>query len=88
MIPDRDKPISIDFADADLCVTLANQRQLTIPLTNYPPLLQATSEQRANFQLSLSGIYWPDLQVDISLLKLLMGSASETHSHKPRFCEG
>ncbi len=88
MIPDRDRPIAVAFTDVDLQVTLANNRQITLPLENYPMLQQATSEQRANVQLGLSGIYWPDLNLDISLLELLSGTASPTRSHKPRFCEG
>ncbi|MBI1279029.1 MAG: DUF2442 domain-containing protein [Anaerolineaceae bacterium] len=88
MIPDRDRPIAIDFTGADLCVTLANQRQITIPLANFPVLLKATSQQRAHVQLSLSGIYWPELNLDISLLELLGGLSASSRSHKPRFCEG
>lgn len=88
MIPDRDRPIAIDFTDDNLRVTLANHRQITVPLANYPALLHATSEQRANVQLSLSGIYWPDLNLDILLMELLTGTTSPTRSHKPRFCEG
>jgi len=88
MIPDRDRPIAIDFTDDDLQVTLANQRQISVPLANYPLLLNATVEQRTNVQLSLSGIYWPDLNLDISLLELLTGTAAPTRWHKPRFCEG
>ncbi len=88
MIPDRDRPTTITFTDVDLQITLANQRQITIPLVNYPALLNATSEQRAKVQLSLGGVYWPDLNLDFSLLELLSGTTSPTRSHKPRFCEG
>ena len=88
MIPDRDRPIALTFTDVDLRVTLANQRHITVPLTDYPALIQATSDQRANLQVSLSGIYWPDLHLDISLLALLSGTATPTRRHKPRFCEG
>jgi hypothetical protein len=88
MIPDRDRPIAIDFTETDLRVTLANQRQIPIPLGNYSVLLHATSEQRQNVQLSLGGIYWPDLKLEISLLELLGGTALSTRRHKPRFCEG
>ena len=88
MIPDRDRPIAIDFTETDLQITLANQRQISIPLANYPMLLNATSEQRTKVQLSLSGVYWPDLQLDISLLELISGTALSSRRHKPRFCEG
>ncbi len=88
MIPDRDKPTAIDFDADELRVTLANGRQIAVPLANYPQLLYATADQRTHVQLGLSGIYWPDLQLELSLLELLTGSTSTTRSHKPRFCEG
>ena len=88
MIPDRDRPIDVAFTDTDLCVTLANQQRITLTLDRYPKLLQATSEQRANVHLTLAGLYWPELSLDISLLELLNGSASSARRHKPRFCEG
>ncbi len=88
MIPDRDKPTAIAFDADDLRVTLADGRQIAVPLANYPQLLNATADQRGNAQLGLSSIYWPDFQLELSLLELLTGSASSSRSHKPRFCEG
>lgn len=35
--------------------------------------MQATPEQRANVELSLSGIYWPDLDEDLSIAGMLRG---------------
>ena len=87
MIPDRDRPIAITFSDVDVTVTLANQRQMSIPLAAYPALNHATPEQRAKVQLTLGGLYWPHLNLDISLLELLSGTAAP-RNHKPRFCEG
>jgi hypothetical protein len=88
LIPDRDRPITVDFSGTQFQITLANGRMICFPLENYPALMQATTEQRIHVQLSLSGIYWPDLKLDISLLEILSGTASPTRSHKPRFCEG
>ena len=88
MIPERDRPIAVAYSDDYLRVTLANQRQITVSLTTYPTLLQATPEQRANVQFTLAGLYWPDLHLDISLLLLLGDSTTPTRHHKPRFCEG
>jgi len=88
LIPDRDRPIAVNFSGTHLQITLANERMIRFPLENYPALMQATTEQRTNVQLSLSGIYWPDLKLDISLLEILSATASPTRSHKPRFCEG
>ena len=88
MIPDRDRPIAVTFTDVDLCVTLANQRQISIPLANYPVLVHATAEQRANVYLTLASLYWFELNLDISLLELMGDPSSLTRRHKPRFCEG
>ena len=37
------------------------------PLSWFPVLLNATNEQRNNFEISLFGIYWPDLNEDLGL---------------------
>lgn len=86
MIPDRDRPITITFSDAHLHVTLANGRMVTVPLADYPTLAAASAEQRAQVQMGMSGLYWPALNLDISLLALLSGTA--TPRRKGRFCEG
>ena len=88
MIPDRDRPTAVDFSDDHLHITLANGRTVLIALDDYPALTHATPEQRANVQLSLGGLYWSELNLDISLLELLSGTAASTRRHKPRFCEG
>ena len=88
LIPDRDRPVNVTYSDTHLHVTLANGRSIRIPLENYPALTQATPEQRANVQLSLGGIYWPDLNLDLSLLDLINETSSSLRRHKPRFCEG
>ena len=88
MIPDRDRPIAATFFDTYVHITLANGRTIPVSLAQYPALASATPEQRANLQLTLAGIYWPDLKLDISLLGLLSATDSPTRHHKPRFCEG
>ena len=88
IIPERDRPIAVAYSDENMRVTLANQRQITVSLTTYPTLLQATPEQRANVQFTFAGLYWPDLNLNISLLLLLDDSPTPTRRHKPRFCEG
>ena len=88
MIPDRDRPIAVTFTDVYLCVTLTNQRQIRIPLADYPILAHARAEQRGNVQLTLAGLYWSELNLNISLMELLSGTSSSSRRHKPRFCEG
>jgi hypothetical protein len=88
LIPDRDRPIAVAFSDTHLHITLANGRTIPVSLDKYPALATATLAQRANFQLSLSGIHWLDLNLDVSLPDLLSPTASSPRRRKPRFCEG
>jgi hypothetical protein len=48
-------------------------RVITTPLVWYPPLLNATVEQRRNFVLSPSGVHWPDVDEDLSVAGMLAG---------------
>lgn len=56
--------------DADqLKAILSDGREVSIPLSWFPKLLNADSTQRMKFEISPSGygIYWPDLDEDISV---------------------
>ena len=60
--------------DADfLRVTLADGREIAVPLVWFPRLLDATPEQRGNWRLigRGQGIHWPDLDEDLSVAGLL-----------------
>ena len=59
-----------------LIVTLDDQRQLSVPLSWYPRLVDATSEERSHFELQGNAIYWPDLDEDIDVRGLLLGRKS------------
>ncbi len=67
--------IAISLAcDADfLRVTLADGREIAVPLVWFPRLLDATPEQRGNWRLigRGQGIHWPDLDEDLSVAGLL-----------------
>jgi hypothetical protein len=56
-----------------LYVVLADERELTAPLTWFPRLLEATPEQRRRWRLigKGQGIHWPDVDEDISVASLL-----------------
>jgi hypothetical protein len=47
-----------------------------VPLVWYPRLLDASSEQRQNWQVSAAGygIHWPDIDEDLSTAGLLRGA--------------
>jgi hypothetical protein len=64
-------------ADA-LTVELADGRIVSAPLAWYPRLLHGTPKERKNWRLigQGEGIHWPDLDEDISVENLLLGSPS------------
>ena len=59
-----------------LNVDLLDGRSITVPLVWFPKLLHATSKQRRNWQASGGGygIYWPDIDEDLSTEGLLRGA--------------
>ena len=58
-----------------LTVSLMGGRSISAPLVWYPRLLNATPEQRGNWQLAGGGygIHWPDVDEDLSAEGLLRG---------------
>ncbi len=67
------RAVDVDVSDDYLRVQLEDGRFLSVPLTWFPRLVQATSEQRNNWRLIGRGvgIHWPDLDEDISVENLL-----------------
>lgn len=59
-------------ADA-LRVTLADGREVAVPLAWFPRLRDATPEQRRHWRLigGGTGLHWPDIDEDISVESLL-----------------
>ena len=74
--------VSVRCDDESLWVTLADGRQLGVPLAYFPRLLHATPEQRAQYELSGGGrgIHWDQLDEDISVSGLLAGRGDQTRS--------
>ena len=66
----------VSFTDDTLAVDLADGRTIVVPLVWYPRLLDASSEQRRNWQVSAAGygIHWPDIDEDLSTAGLLRGA--------------
>lgn len=71
--PETDRPVAVAISDSMLRVTLKDGREIATPLAWYPRLQAATPAQRENVELSLSGIYWPDLDEDLSVTGMLRG---------------
>jgi hypothetical protein len=70
---EEDRPVSVQFSDGMLRVQLQDGREIATPLEWYAVLMQAVPEQQANVELSLSGIYRPDLDEDLSIAGMLRG---------------
>ncbi|WP_311946628.1 MULTISPECIES: DUF2442 domain-containing protein [Halomonas] len=64
-------------------MTLEDGRMLSVPLTWFPRLLNATAEQLADYELSAHGIHWDALDEDISVEGLLAGRGDRTRRRNP-----
>lgn len=67
---------SVRFTVDTISVDLLDGRTSVVPLAWYPKLLAATPEQRGNWKVSGAGfgIYWPDIDEDLSTEGLLRGA--------------
>ncbi|HBF29607.1 DUF2442 domain-containing protein [Rhizobium sp.] len=68
----------VRFDDDDMWVSLSDGRVLGVPLAWFPRLLNASKEQRHQFELSISGIHWDELDEDISVAGLIAGRGDQT----------
>lgn len=70
--------VALTTDDAMLHIRLADGRELSVPLAWYPKLATATPAQRNNYRFIGKGvgIHWPDLDEDLSVLGMLVGSSS------------
>jgi hypothetical protein len=74
--------VSVRCDDEQLWVTLADGRQLGVPLAFFPRLLHATPAQRSAVELSGGGrgLHWDALDEDISVAGLLAGRGDRTRA--------
>ncbi len=72
------------FDDENMWIALSDGRQLSVPLTYFPRLLNASSEQRNKFELSGggTGIHWEEIDEDISVPGLILGNKDLTYFKK------
>ncbi len=65
--------VDVTCTDDELIVTLVDGRRVSAPLAWFPRLLRATPTQRKNWRLIGRGvgIYWADVDEDISVRSLL-----------------
>ena len=67
---------NVSVTPDSLVVALKDGRTISVPLVWYPRLLRATAEQLKNWKVAGGGygIYWPDLDEDLSTEGLLRGA--------------
>ena len=74
-----DERVSAVSFDSDrLIVDLMDGRTIAVPLAWYPRLLEATPEQRSDWEVAGAGygIHWPQIDEDLSVEGLLRGAPS------------
>jgi len=66
----------VSFSEDALSVTLMDGRTITVPLTWYPRLLNASPKQRLHREICGGGygIHWVDIDEDLSTEGLLRGA--------------
>jgi hypothetical protein len=70
------EPASVTVTRDTLTVDLADGRTISVPLGWFPRLLHGTPAEWANYELTATGIHWPDLNEDIPVEGLLNGEKS------------
>ena len=67
---------NVEFTDDDLVVSLIDGRKVIVPLVWFPRLTNATKGQLENYEIlgDGEGIYWPEIDEDLSVAGLLRGS--------------
>jgi len=69
--------IDVRFESECLVVDLDDGRSISVPISWYPRLCNATDVERSNWEIfGRTGIHWPDIDEDISVLALLSGNRS------------
>jgi len=66
----------IQFTKNDLVVSLVDGRRISVPLLWFPRLAKATKKQLENYEFlgDGDGIHWPDIDEDLSVEGLLLGT--------------
>ena len=71
------KPRVVEFTTTELVVTLADGRKIATPLDWYPRLQNASSTERADYEIMPMGIHWPQLDEDLSIAGMLKGQTAK-----------
>ena len=70
--------LAVTFDDSSLIVDLIDGRTISVPLSWFPVLSQASESQLKEWELLRDGegIHWPQLDEDLSVSGLLAGNRS------------
>ncbi|WP_083272847.1 DUF2442 domain-containing protein [Alteromonas confluentis] len=70
--------LAVSFDDSSLIVDLIDGRTISVPLSWFPVLSQASESQLKEWELlgDGEGIHWPQLDEDLSVSGLLAGNRS------------
>jgi hypothetical protein len=62
--------------EQELVISLADGRRLSVPLAWFPRLVEASAYQRGRWEMIGPGVgfHWPDVDEDLSVRGLLLGS--------------
>lgn len=76
MIAADERVAGVSFDEDSLSVRLKDGRTISVPLTWYPRLFHATTQQPLNWEVAGGGygIHWPDIDEDLSTEGLLRGA--------------
>ena len=74
---------SVNFTDDMIVVDLMDGRIISVPLIFYPRLFNANLNQRMNWKIAGAGygIYWPDIDEDLSAEGLLNGAPATVRNY-------
>jgi hypothetical protein len=72
-ILNKRRPTEVSFTDEDVIITLSDGSKITNPLDWHSWLKNATLEQRQDFELYSSSIFWPELDEGLDIEAILRG---------------
>ena len=70
------RAMQVAITDDELTIHLIDGRRVSAPLVWFPRLLQATTDQRNDWELigEGEGIHWPQVDEDLSVAGILRGT--------------
>ncbi|MBC7872007.1 MAG: DUF2442 domain-containing protein [Chitinophagaceae bacterium] len=70
---DRNDAVAVELNEKYLIITTRDERIIYVPLAWFPWLINATTEQRADYENNQASIYWPQLDDGVSMQVILLG---------------